>query len=55
MLQNPACEQLIECYAKSRAKTEECLSHTEKRECRNESLQSELMELTNEVFIIFEL
>ncbi|VDM07216.1 unnamed protein product [Wuchereria bancrofti] len=51
---NPACEQLIECYAKSRAKTDECLSRTEKRECQNESLESELRELTNERISLYE-
>ncbi|VDO20270.1 Uncharacterized protein BM_BM9969 [Brugia malayi] len=51
---NPACEQLIECYAKSRAKTDECLSRTEKRVCQNESLESELRELTNDRISLYE-
>ncbi|CAG9532947.1 unnamed protein product [Cercopithifilaria johnstoni] len=53
-LEHTACEQLIECYAKSRDKTEECLSHNEKRECQNESLQLELKELTNKKISLYE-
>uniref|UniRef100_A0A1I7VG25 Uncharacterized protein n=1 Tax=Loa loa TaxID=7209 RepID=A0A1I7VG25_LOALO len=49
-----ACEQLIECYAKSRAKTDECLPYTEKRECRNDSLESELKELIDERISLYE-
>ncbi|KAL3985419.1 hypothetical protein ACH3XW_38565 [Acanthocheilonema viteae] len=52
--ENEACEQLIKCYAKSREKTDECLSHTEKRECRNDSLQLELKELIDERSSLYE-
>uniref|UniRef100_A0A915PJG3 Uncharacterized protein n=1 Tax=Setaria digitata TaxID=48799 RepID=A0A915PJG3_9BILA len=52
-LQNSACEQLIECYVKSRAKEEECLMHN-KNECWNESLQTELKGLNNERISFYE-
>uniref|UniRef100_A0A158Q8D3 Proteasome endopeptidase complex n=1 Tax=Elaeophora elaphi TaxID=1147741 RepID=A0A158Q8D3_9BILA len=37
--ENPACEQLTECYIRSRAKTDKCLAYTEKRECHNDALR----------------
>ncbi|VDN07319.1 unnamed protein product [Thelazia callipaeda] len=47
--ESAVCEELIECYAKSRAKADDCVSQVDKHECWNETLQLELKDLNDEV------